>query len=93
MITVEEQWKKNASKKYTQGHYYICSAATLSLQPIMTLTKKSVPFLDMQVSIDDKGYIQTDLYTKDTAKCQWGRPCPYPKLYPTNLTGNISSVT
>ena len=22
-----------------------------------------------------------------------GRPCPYPKLYPTNLTGNISSVT
>ena len=22
-----------------------------------------------------------------------GRPCPYPKLYPTSLTGNISSVT
>ena len=22
-----------------------------------------------------------------------GRPCPYPKLYPTNLTRNISPVT
>ena len=27
-------------------------------------------------------------------KCRFrGRPCPYLKLYPTNLTGNISSVT
>ena len=23
----------------------------------------------------------------------WGHPCPYLKLYPTNLTGNISLVT
>ena len=26
MITAEGQWKKNASKKCTQGQYYICSA-------------------------------------------------------------------
>ena len=26
-------------------------------------------------------------------KAFWGRPCPYPKLYPTNLTSSISFVT
>ena len=32
--------------------------------------KKTVPFLDMQVSIDKDGFIQTDLFTKDTTRCQ-----------------------
>ena len=32
--------------------------------------KKTVPFLDMQVSIDKDGFIQTDLFKKDRTRCQ-----------------------
>ena len=47
---------------------------------------KTVPFLDMQVSIDEKGFIQTDLYKKDTAKCQYLLPS---SCHPSHVTRNI----
>ena len=48
--------------------------------------KKSVPFLDMQVSIDKDGFIQTDLFKKDTARCQYLLPS---SCHPGHITKNI----
>ena len=50
------------------------------------INKKSVPFLDMQVSIDEEGYIQTDLFTKETARCQYLLPS---SSHPSHVTKNI----
>ena len=47
---------------------------------------KSVPFLDMQVTIDENGYIQTDLFKKETAKCQYLLPT---SCHPGHITKNI----
>ena len=40
----------------------------------------------MQVSIDDNGYIQTDLYTKETAKCQYLLPS---SCHPSHVSKSI----
>ena len=34
----------------------------------------TVPFLDVQVQLDSNGFIKTDLYCKETAKCQYLLP-------------------
>ena len=47
---------------------------------------KSVPILDMQVSIDEKGFIQTDLFPKETAKYQYLLPI---SCHPSHITKNI----
>ena len=47
---------------------------------------KMVPFLDMKVSIDNEGYIQTDLYTKDTAKILYLLPT---SSHPGHIQKNI----
>ena len=47
---------------------------------------KTIPFLDMQITIDEEGIIQTDLYTKDTARAQYllRQSC-----HPGHITQNI----
>ena len=47
---------------------------------------KSVPFLDTIVSINESGYIETDLYRKSTAKVQYLLPS---SCHPSFLTKNI----
>ena len=47
---------------------------------------KSVPFLDMQVSINKDGFIKTDLFTKETAKIQYLLPS---SSHPGHITKNI----
>ena len=47
---------------------------------------KEVPFLDMKVSIDEDGFIQTDLYTKETAKVSYLLPN---SSHPGHITKNI----
>ena len=52
---------------------------------------KSVPFLDMEISIDKNGYIKTDLYKKDTAKCQYLLPSScHPHHIPNNIPFSLS---
>ena len=48
--------------------------------------KKSVPFLDIQISIDEYGYIQTNLYKKKTAKVQYLLPS---SSHPGHIHKNI----
>ena len=50
------------------------------------LETKEVPFLDMKVRIDDNGFIQTDLHTKDTARVQYLLPS---SSHPAHITRNI----
>ena len=47
---------------------------------------KTIPFLDMQITIDEDGIIQTDLYTKDTAKAEYLLP---KSCHPGHITKNI----
>ena len=47
---------------------------------------KSVPFLDMQVSINKDGFIKTDLFTKEPAKIQYLLPS---SSHPGHITKNI----
>ena len=47
---------------------------------------KTIPFLDMQVTIDENGYIQTDLFKKETARCQYLLPS---SCHPGHITNNI----
>ncbi len=47
---------------------------------------KTIPFLDMQVTIDEEGIIQTDLYTKDTSIAQYLLP---QSCHPGHITQNI----
>ena len=52
---------------------------------------KSVPFLDMEISIDKNGLIKTDLYKKDTAKCQYLLPSScHPSHIPNNIPFSLS---
>ena len=44
------------------------------------------PFLDVQVSIDNEGYIKTDLFTKETAKCTYLLPN---SSHPSRISKNI----
>ena len=48
--------------------------------------KKSVPFLDIQVSINNEGYIKTDLFTKETAICTYLLPS---SSHPSHISRNI----
>ena len=50
------------------------------------MVTKSVPFLDMQVTVNDQGYIETDLYKKETAKCQYLLPS---SCHPGHICRNI----
>ena len=47
---------------------------------------KMVPFLDMKISVDNHGYIQTDLYRKDTDRIQYLLPS---SCHPAHVTRNI----
>ena len=47
---------------------------------------KSTPFLDMEISIDNKGYLQTDLYKKDCARVQYLLP---ESCHPGHISRNI----
>ena len=61
-------------------HTHIKFTATYDIE------SKSIPFLDMQVSIDKNGYICTDLFKKDTARCQYLLPS---SCHPGHVTKNI----
>ena len=50
------------------------------------ISTRSVPFLDMMVSIDNNNMIQTDLYKKDTAVVQYLLPS---SCHPHHITANI----
>ena len=63
-----------------EQHEYIKFTATYDI------ASRSVPFLDMTVSIDDENTIQTDLYKKDTAVCQYLLPS---SCHPGHVTSNI----
>ena len=47
---------------------------------------RSVPFLDMNISINENGYLETDLYTKETAKIQYLLPS---SCHPGHVSKNI----
>ena len=47
---------------------------------------KIVPFLDMNVKINQNGFIETDLHTKDTARIQYLLPS---SSHPAHITRNI----
>ena len=47
---------------------------------------KVVPFLDMLVSVDKNGFIQTDLYRKETDRVQYLLPS---SCHPSHITKNI----
>ena len=47
---------------------------------------RSTPFLDMEVSIDNQGFIQTDLYKKECARVQYLLP---ESCHPGHITRNI----
>ena len=49
-------------------------------------TTKSVPFLDTQVSINESGFIETDLYKKSSAKVQYLLP---QSCHPSHICKNI----
>ena len=63
-----------------QEHTHIKFTATYDLE------KKAVPFLDMEISIDENGFIKTDLFKKETAKCQYLLPS---SCHPGHITKNI----
>ena len=63
-----------------EQHDYIEFKATYDIPT------RSVPFLDMTVSIDENNTIQTDLYQKDTAVCQYLLPS---SAHPGHVTKNI----
>ena len=50
------------------------------------IKSRSVPFLDMEVSIDDNNFIQTDLHKKKTARVQSLMPS---SCHPSHITKNI----
>ena len=47
---------------------------------------KSIPFLDMMVHFNDDGFIETDLYKKDTTRAQYLLPS---SCHPGHITKNI----
>ena len=48
--------------------------------------KRSIPFLDMSISINENGFLETDLYKKKTAKIQYLLPS---SCHPGHITKNI----
>ena len=62
------------------SHRLIKFTATYDIQ------KRSVPFLDTVVMIDDQGYIQTDLYKKECARIQYLLPS---SCHPSHVSKNI----
>ena len=75
----EEELKRFIDHLNTQ-HPYIKFTATYDV------STRRVPFLDMEVSIDDQGYIRTDLFKKETARCQYLLPS---SCHPGHITKNI----
>ena len=67
-------------RKLNQQHPYIKYTANYDPKT------KSVPFLDMEVSICEKGFIKTDLYKKDTARVQYLLPS---SCHPSHISKNI----
>ena len=61
-------------------HSHIKFTATYDIET------KTVPFLDMKVTINDDGFIQTDLYTKETAVIQYLLPS---SSHPGHICRNI----
>ena len=47
---------------------------------------KTIPFLDMSIKIDQSGLFETDLFKKETAKCQYLLPS---SCHPGHITRNI----
>jgi peptide-methionine (R)-S-oxide reductase len=67
-------------KFINEQHPYIKFTATYDI------TTKTIPFLDMSVSINHDGLFETDLYKKDTAKVQYLSPA---SCHPGHITNNI----
>ena len=63
-----------------EQHPYIKFTATYDS------TTKTIPFLDMSISINPDGFFETDLYKKDTAKVQYLSPA---SCHPGHITNNI----
>ena len=63
-----------------QEHFYIKFTTTYDIN------KRAVPFLDMEISIDENGFIKTDWFKKKTAKCQYLLPS---SCHPGHITKNI----
>ena len=61
-------------------HPYIKFTATYNIET------RSIPFLDMVVRINENGFIETDLYKKETAKVQYLLPS---SCHPGHITKNI----
>ena len=47
---------------------------------------KTIPFLDMSIKLDQSGQFETDLFKKETAKCQYLLPS---SCHPGHITRNI----
>ena len=67
-------------KFINEQHPYIKFTATYDS------TTKTIPFLDMSISINPDGFFETDLYKKDTAKVQYLSPA---SCHPGHITNNI----
>ena len=67
-------------KELNNHHDYIKFTANYDIG------NKSVPFLDMQVSINENGFISTDLYKKDSARVTYLLPS---SCHPQHITRNI----
>ena len=50
------------------------------------INTRTIPFLDMQVSINEAGFVETDLYRKETTRCQYLLPS---SCHPGHITKNI----
>ena len=61
-------------------HPYIKFTMTYDLE------RKTVPFLDTQVTVNESGFIETDLYKKSTAKVQYLLPS---SCHPAHICKNI----
>ena len=61
-------------------HPYIKFTITYDLE------RKTVPFLDTQVTVNESGFIETDLYKKSTAKVQYLLPS---SCHPSHICKNI----
>lgn len=75
----EDELEKFIKHLNTQ-HPHIKFTATYDIKT------KTVPFLDMQVFINEEGFIETDLYKKETARCQYLLPS---SCHPGHITKNI----
>ena len=58
----------------------------IKFEATYSVETRTIPFLDMEVSISETGLIVTDLYKKDTAKVQYLLPS---SCHPGHITKNI----